>query len=88
MSYVSFTRVWKTTCADIVIMKPREGVCGTCAQYQSQIARTTTESLKTHITAAMDAHDHYRACITRAKLAESDSIEQKSNNCQLFACNL
>ena len=88
MSYVSFTRVWKTTCADIVIMQPREDVCGTCAQYQSQIARaitederlTITESLKTHITAAMDARDHYRACITRAKLAETDSIEQESDN--------
>ena len=42
MSYVSFTRVWKTTCADIVIL-PREDVCGTCAQYQSQIARATEE---------------------------------------------
>ena len=69
-------------------MQPREDVCGTCAQYQSQIARTITEqerraiteSLKTHITAAMDARDHYRACITRAKLAEANSIDQKSDN--------
>ena len=38
------------------------------------------ELLKNHITAAMDARDHYRACITRAKIAEADSIEQESDN--------
>ena len=63
-------------------------MCETCAQYQSQIVRaitederlTITESLKIHITAAMDARDHYRACITCAKLTEADSIEQESDN--------
>ena len=44
---------------------------------------TITESLKTHIAAAMDARDHYRACITRAKLAEADSIEQEGDNTEL-----
>ena len=75
MSYISFTRDWTTTCADIIIMKPREDVCGTCAQFQSQISRavteedrlTITESLKTHVTTAMDARDHYLACIARVE---------------------
>ena len=56
ISYVSFTRVWKTTCADIVIMQPREDVCGTCAQYQSQIARAITEEERLTITESLKIH--------------------------------
>ena len=87
MSYISFNRVWTTTCADIIIMKLREDVCGTCAQFQSQISRavteedrlTITESLKTHVTTAMDARDHYRACIARAKVAEVEAQGRQDN---------
>ena len=87
MSYISFTRDWTTTCADIIIMKPREDVCGTCAQFQSQISRavteedrlTITESLKTHVTTAMDAIDHYLACIARVKVAEAEAQGRQDN---------
>ena len=66
MFHISFTRVWTTTWADIIIMKPREDVCGTCTQFKSQISRamaeedymTITEDLKTHATTTMDARDH------------------------------
>ena len=66
MFYISFTRVWTTTWADIIIMKLREDVWGTCAQFKSQISRamaeedhmTITEGLKTHATTTMDARDH------------------------------
>ena len=87
MYYISFTRVWTTACADIIITKPREDVCGTCAQFQSQISRavteedrlTITESLKIHVTTAMDARDHYGACIARAMVAEAEARDRQAN---------
>ena len=56
-------------------------------QFQSQISRavteedrlTITESLKTHVTTAMDARDHYRACIARAKVAEAEAQGRQGN---------
>ena len=82
LSYVSFTRVWKSKCTSVVIMKPREDVCGTCSDLQSRIshARTeenridTTKLLHTHMTKAIDSRDFYRSCIARAKLAHHHEV--------------
>ena len=83
MSYVSFTRIWTRACADIVIMKPREDVCGKCSDYQSRISRalteedrlSLTEALRTHVTTAMDARDFYRECIARGKTTNEEESE-------------
>ena len=86
MSYMSFTRIWTKTCADIVIMKPREDVCGKCSDLQSQIYRapteedriTLTDSLRSHVTMAMNSRGHYRACIAKAKIAKMEEGEELS----------
>ena len=77
LSYVSFTRIWKSKCPNIIIMKPREDVCATCSMLQSKISRARTEEdrmestrlLQLHMNKAVDARDFYRSCIARAKLA-------------------
>ena len=89
MSYRSFLRVWSSMCADIVIMKPREDVCATCSDLQSRISRaiteeqrmSCTETLRKHITKAMDRRDHYRDCIARAKIQRSEAIDANSATC-------
>ena len=86
MSYMSFTRIWTKTCADIVIMKPREDVCGKCSDLQTQISRalteedrvTLTDALRFHVTMAMNCRDHYRACIAKAKIANMNEGEELS----------
>lgn len=79
MSYSTFTRIWKSKCPDIVIMKPREDVCGKCSDLQSRITRAiteeeradTVEQLRSHITKAIDSRDEYREFISTAKVSLS-----------------
>ena len=82
LSCVSFTRVWKSNCTSVVIMKPREDVCGTSSDLQSRISRARTEEnridttklLHTHMTKAIDSRDFYRSWIARAKLAHHHEV--------------
>ena len=82
LSYVSFIRVWKSKCTSVVIMKPREDVCGTCSDLQSRIlcARTeenridTTKLLHAHMKKAIDSCNFYRSCIAFAKLAHHHEV--------------
>ena len=75
VAYPTFVRLWNKQCSDIIIMKPKEDVCATCSDLQSQISRARTEekrlqyteSLRDHINLATAARDEYRNCIQRAK---------------------
>ena len=86
MSKSCFKRVWLKTCADIVIMKPREDECATCSNLQSKISWaltederiSTTEALRQHANIAINSRDFYRSCIARAKIAEDEDTEVQS----------
>ena len=82
VAYTTFVKVWNRDCADVIIMKPKEDVCGTCSDLQSSIARARTEeqrlqlteSLRTHILLANSARDSYRECIEKAKTAIGECV--------------
>ena len=56
----------------MIIMRPKENVCGVCSDLQSQIIRARTaetrlkhtDALKAHIEEANVARDLYQKCIT------------------------
>ena len=61
----------------MIIMQPKEDMCGQCSDLQSKIVRAKTEvsrqqsvdKLKKHTEAANEARDHYRESIKTAKEA-------------------
>eukprot|EP00117_Sycon_ciliatum_P000041 scpid56946/ scgid1023/ len=85
VSYQTFVKLWLKETPDVLIMTPKEDVCGECSDMQSKITRArteisrqkTVEELKAHMEKANVARDHYRACIAKAKdaIAEQQSSE-------------
>ena len=75
VSYQTFDKLWLRDCSDVIIMKPKEDVCGTCSDLQSVIVRARTEDarkrsvdeLTEHMRHANEARDHYRHMIAKAK---------------------
>ena len=75
VSYQTFDKLWLRDCSDVIIMKPKEDVCGTCSDLQSVIVRARTEDarkrsvdeLTEHMRHANEARDHYRYMIAKAK---------------------
>ena len=80
VAYSTFAKLWSKECRNIVIMLPKEDVCGTCADLQALISRSRTvetrlkyaEALKAHIVMATQARDIYRQCIEDAKQSRAD----------------
>ena len=75
VSYQTFDKLWLRDCPDVIIMKPKEDVCGEYSNLQSIIVRAKTEearqtsvdALRTHMEHANKARDHYRDVIQKAK---------------------
>ena len=75
VSYQTFDKLWLRDCSDVIIMKPKGDVCGTCSDLQSVIVRTRTEDarkrsvdeLTEHMRHANESRDHYRHMIAKAK---------------------
>ena len=75
VSYQTFDKLWLRDCSDVIIMNPKEDVCGTCSDLQSVIVRARTEDarkrsvdeLTEHMRHANEARDHYRHMIAKAK---------------------
>ena len=75
VSYQTFDKLWLRDCPDVIMMKPKEDVCGECSNLQSIIVRAKTEearqtsvdALRTHMEHANKARDHYRDVIQKAK---------------------
>ena len=75
VSYQTFDKLWLSDCPDVIIMKPKEDVCGECSNLQSIIVRakadearqTSVDALRTHMEHANKARDHYRDVIQKAK---------------------
>ena len=75
VSYQTFDKLWLRDCSYVIIMKPKEDVCGTCSDLQSVIVRARTEDarkrsvdeLTEHMRHANEARDHYRHMIAKAK---------------------
>ena len=71
VSYRTWLQLWARDCPSVIIMQPKEDVCGECSDLQSKSVRVKTEvsrqqsvdKLKKHMEAANEARDHYRELI-------------------------
>ena len=56
VAYSTFMRLWADLCKEVIIMKPKEDVCGVCSDRQSRISRARTEEDRRKFTDALREH--------------------------------
>ena len=58
VSYQTFDKLWLRDCSDVIIMKPKKDMCGTCSDLQSVIVRARTEDARKRSVDELTEHNH------------------------------